>query len=529
MLSILTITLNLSSFLLLILGARLTLQWAQQTGYRPERYRKRLFDPLLPLYKKSGFLTYGVISFAMVLLAWSISTTLSLVTLMIATIQLCYRTYKKVSNEKKPLVYTQRVKRLCIALSLTTFLCAYILSTNLFEFTLPITTALIPFLMFVTLFIVKPIENRINQFFLDDARKKISSLSQLTTIGITGSYGKTSTKLALSQVLSQELLTLCSPGSVNTELGLARIVREEIKNIHQVFIAEMGARQKGDIALCASIVKPKFGIITTIGEAHLETFGSRENIARTKYELIESLPSDGVAFFNADNDFTKEFVGKTHCKSVTFALKNTDADFQVREIKTNSSGSSFTLYVKENSKEYQFQTSLLGAPNIYNLAAAIAVATELGISFEKIQFAVREVKPAEHRLVLMKKPNNTLVIDDAYNSNPVGFKAAVDVLESFAPRNRILVTPGMVELGDREFDLNKEVATYAATKCDAAVIVGSEQRRTALKEGLLAGGLDKELLKEANSLAEAHSLIAALSKGNDIILFENDLPDLYGG
>jgi UDP-N-acetylmuramoyl-tripeptide--D-alanyl-D-alanine ligase len=363
-----------------------------------------------------------------------------------------------------------------------------------------------------------PIEKRIADGFVKDARRILSEMPRLTVIGVTGSYGKTSVKNFLAAMLGAKYNVLMTPGSYNTTMGVVRTVREMLRPSHEIFIAEMGAKNVGDIREICELVNPTYGVITSIGEQHLETFGSIDNIIATKFELADAIPTDGTVFLNWDNPHIRSRA--VDAPTVTYST-DVQADYRASDITLDSHGCQFTLTTPDG-ESCRYTTRLLGVHNIQNLAGCMAVAHRLGVSLKEMVYPVRMLKPVEHRLQLL--PNG--FIDDAYNSNPAGFRGALDTLAAFDAQ-RVLVTPGMVELGERQDTLNRELGEYAATRCDYAVLVG-EKQAPPLKEGLLAGGFPAENLFVAKNLQEGLTWVNALPpEGQRIVLLENDLPDNF--
>ena len=350
--------------------------------------------------------------------------------------------------------------------------------------------------------------------------KILNSMDNLTVIGITGSYGKTSTKNFLASLLAARYNVLMTPESYNTTMGVVRTVREKLLPVHDVLIVEMGARRPGDIAEICELVRPKYGIITAIGEQHLETFKTVENIIGAKFELADYIPDDGLIFLNGDDEYIKN--KKTGKPVVTYSVRaGSGCDYTAFDISVSREGSRFTV-AAPGGERCVFTTKLLGAHNIQNITGCIAVAHRLGIPLSELVLPIRRLKPVEHRLQLL--PNG--YIDDSYNSNPAGFRAALDVLSQFDGQ-RVLVTPGMVELGERQYRLNRELGAYAASRCDYAVLVG-EKQAPPLREGLLEAGFQEERLFIAPDLHKAIEIVNSLpNEGQRTVLLENDLPDNY--
>ena len=424
---------------------------------------------------------------------------------------------------KKPLVVTARVKRLFATMYglLAVLLIGCRFAPYLFSVCVLTVISLLPWLwVLLGNALNAPMEKAIANGYVKDARRRLESMPDLTVIGITGSYGKTSTKQCLHALLSVRYNVLMTPESYNTTMGVVRTVREQLRPSHQIFIAEMGAKNVGDIKEICDLVSPTYGVITSVGEQHLETFKTVDNIIATKFELADALPASGRLFACGDNDYIRNRVAtKAPACPVTlygFAV----GDVTVSDVRVDAVGTSFTVTAKGEAQT--FTTHLLGAHNIQNLAGCIAVAVHLGIPLKELVYPVRRLKPIEHRLQLLQNG----FIDDAYNSNPAGFRSALDVLGGFEAQ-RVLVTPGMVELGERQDALNRELGAYAADKCDIAVLVG-EKQAPPLKEGLLSAGFPAENLHVVATLQQGLALLNTLPvNGKRIVLLENDLPDNF--
>ena len=244
-----------------------------------------------------------------------------------------------------------------------------------------------------------PIEKLVYFYYLNKAKTKLASMPNLKIIGITGSYGKTTSKNILNDILSTEFNTLASPLNYNTPYGLMRTVNNYLDKFTDIFIAEMSTSKKGDIRKLAKIFKPQYAILTKIGVAHLETLGSQENIQKEKFSLIESLPENGIAVLNKDDEWQVNYKIKNNCRVIWVGIDN-DADIRATNIKLSHEGSTFDCIIK--GQKYHFTTKLLGKTNIYNILAAIALGVEFGIENDKLEMAVRRVKPTEHRLELKK-------------------------------------------------------------------------------------------------------------------------------
>lgn len=440
----------------------------------------------------------------------------------------------KIDQAKKPLVVTPRVKRLYITFSVialiftlcvNAILVKYLLG-NLYFLTVSISLFflyfLTPFFILLANFINKPIEKRLNNYYINDAKRILSESEDLKVIGITGSFGKTSTKFFLNSLLQCEYETLMTPQNFNTTLGVVKTIREDLRPTHEIFVCEMGARNVNDIKEICDIVHPEIGIITSIGEQHLESFKSIDNIINTKFELVDALPEDGLAFLNYDNEYIRN--KKIDKPFKTYSLDN-ESDYKAKDIKFTNDGTMFTV-VLDDGREQRFQTKLMGLHNILNITACIGLCYSLGITLEKLVVAVKKLESVPHRLELRKSGGIT-IIDDAYNSNPNGAKTALDCLSNFEGK-KILITPGMVELGEREYELNKEFGAYATNKTDEVLLIGKD-RTIPIYEGLVENGFNKDKIRVFNSFDTAFSYCTQLKNYTDkvTVLIENDLPDNY--
>ena len=506
----------------------------QQNSYRPERYKKwlensgestsfiKLFGIFLALF---GLAAFGVIRF--VLIAYIIYA-------IVVSAKLGKQKYKK------PLVVTNRIKRLSISIIFITFIivgAVVLLSLNgmfgkpraLFSIciTLLFVLSFSNVIIFLSYYLCKPLENRINKKFYEKAKAKLESLPNLKVIGVTGSYGKTSTKHFLHAILSEHYETLMTPGSFNTTLGVVRTINEYLKPYHQAFIVEMGAKQPKDIEEICRLVNPEYGILTSVGPQHLETFGTIENVRNTKFELIDSLPSSGWAILN--NDYPMIAMRDVeNCNVLRYSClgKDNNINYYAHNVHYSSQGTSFTLEGPDNFSE-DFQTQLLGEYNIANLTAAIAASILLEIPLSIIKYAVARIEPVEHRLSLRPLPSGILIIDDAYNSNPVGSQMAVEVLAEISRGKSIIITPGMIELGEKQFELNAKLGQHIAEKnIDYVVIVG-QYNKEAILTGLERNDYPTERILYFDTFNEANAWMIAFCNPGDTVLIENDLPDTF--
>ena len=440
-------------------------------------------------------------------------------------------TYYAMKNEqtKKPLVVTKRVRRLIY----TTLICYLILfiiirmifkPSNLYLYITLIGAAC--YLQFFVIWIVniinKPIEKVVFYYYKIKAMNRLSSMNNMPVIGITGSYGKTSSKNILADLLNVRYNAFATPKNFNTTYGLINTINNYLDKFNDYFIAEMGAFKRGEIKEICDLVKPKYGILTCVGTAHLESFGSRENIQKGKFELIESLPSDGIGILNGDDPYQRSYQLKNNCKIVWIGIESEEVDIRATNIELSHKGTSFDCIV--DNQKYHFETKLLGKANVYNILASIALGRELGVSMEQLMIGTKKINVIEHRLEL-KKYGNINIIDDAYNSNPVGSKMAIEVL-SMMPGKKIVVTPGMIELGPDEYKYNQEFGKQISEVASDVILVGASQTK-AIYDGLLEKSYPKEHIHIINDVKQAFPLMQKLEEKETYVLLENDLPDIF--
>lgn len=516
----------------LILNFKFQIQMFQQNSYRIPRYWRWL--------KGNLGSAWSLVDIACLFLIFSTLLTAPLSAIAVAIVAIVKIAIILRKKYKKPLVFTKRVWRLY---SLTTLLVlggyiamilisahkdgswdGYAPSTIVLGFMLCLSVCSFAPLIIADI-ILMPVEKMIQQRYVRDAKRILRSMHDLKIVGITGSYGKTSTKHYLHRILSEKYDVLMTPGSYNTPMGVVRTIREYMKPYNEVFICEMGAKQKGDIKEICDIVHPQMGIVTAVGPMHLESFKTIENVQSTKFELVDSLPTDGLAVINNDFELcATRNIG--NAESIRYAVTNPDnADYRATDIKYTPNGTTFTIEGPEDFR-LPIETRLLGECNVSDLLAAICIAIALGVDAEKIRYAVGSLEQVEHRLSIKHTPGGVTIIDDAFNSNPAGSKMAVDVLSHFKEGKRIIVTPGMIELGDEQYNLNKTLGCHIGDNLDIAIIVG-EYNRDALVAGVKETSFNVDNLHTVANFNEAQKLLASILRAGDTVLYENDLPDTF--
>ena len=431
----------------------------------------------------------------------------------------------KKPKEKKAFVVTARIKRVyatCLILIIIVTIFANIFEGKKVLIVLNICAIFAYIFVYIVNLINKPIEHEIRKGFCKKAKKKLKEMPDLKVIGITGSYGKTSTKYVINTILSQKYNTLMTPESYNTTMGVVRTINEKLTSLHQLFICEMGAKYIGDIKEITDIVNPTYGVITAIGPQHLDTFKNLENVKKTKLELVDSLPENGIAFLNWEDENVRK--SKITKNVVKYGLTD-DADYYATNINITERGSSFDVVIPEKDS-IRIKTRLLGDLNVLNIVGAVAIADKLGLSSDEIKSGVKFIRPVPHRLELKQNPNGSIIIDDAYNSNIKGAKMALDVLKSFNHKKRILITPGIVELGNKAEEINKDLGKHSAHSADYIILVGAQQT-VPIYNGIIEEGFPDKQLYIAKNLQDALSQMNRIITPDSVVLLENDLPDNY--
>jgi len=531
------------------LRAKFFLHIFQQKGYKFNEFRNWLIE-----HWNQRVITPEHVLFLVIIagMLWLLSTTITgssaiVILSMFGIFWFGRFSYYKGERKKKPLVFTARIIRLTIPYML---FCSFIpLSLTYIAYTgnIPFTpygfdlsgfltadiyilsigwmlgNATVPFWIFIAGAITQPIENRIHRHFIKQAKGKLSRMPELKVIAITGSYGKTSTKFMIRDLLKERMNVCATPGSYNTPMGICKVINNDLEATHQVLILEMGARYEGNIDELCDIAEPDIAVITNVGIAHLETFGSQDAIARTKSTLVRRLKPGGTAVLNVDDERVAQMAGlRDDIEIIRTGIDN--GEIRASDIRYNHEGTRFS--VSRNGIDEDFSTKLLGAHNVQNMLLAIGVADIFGIRLKTMALAVSGIEPVEHRLEL-KKEGDLYVIDDAFNSNPVGAKNAVEILSRFESGRRIIITPGMIELGELEEKMNYQFGqAIGEAELDLVVLVGSN-RTEAIRKGIASTGYPDEKVRIAGSLFKANDIMKEFARSGDVILYENDLPDTF--
>lgn len=531
------------------------LQMFQQHGYKTDEFSgwilQRFYSRVITA--EHGLFIVVVFSLMIWMSGWLTSTAITLVLSIYAIFWFGGRSRFQAGRQKKPLVFTARMKRLAsfqgaflivfIYMVADLSLTGRLLNTPLvirdqgasllqvdsefLLFGLVLVDMSVPLFLFLAGWALKPVERWIQSRFKRQARNRLESMPDLKVVAITGSYGKTSTKFMIRDLLRERFRVCATPGSFNTPMGICKVINNDLAATDQVLVLEMGARRRGDIRELCRIARPDLAVITNVGTAHLETFGSKEAIAREKSVLAQEVNPAGTLVLNGDDETVLAMEEVSPAKTVVIA-GTTRGVITAEEISYDETGTRFTLVLDEPDgirTRQPIGMKLLGRHNVQNFLLAAAVARSFGLRPETIALAAQEIQPVEHRLEL-KQWNGVTVIDDAFNSNPEGARQAVEILSSFQTGRRILITPGMVELGEIQEEENRKFGHHiAAAGLDLVLLVGPRQT-TPILLGIREQGSD-ENVRVVSSLYEANELLKEWIRDGDVVLYENDLPDTY--
>ncbi|MCU0476907.1 MAG: UDP-N-acetylmuramoyl-tripeptide--D-alanyl-D-alanine ligase, partial [Anaerolineae bacterium] len=379
-----------------------------------------------------------------------------------------------------------------------------------------------------------PVEEATRRYYVGKARATIKRINP-KVVGITGSYGKTTTKNFVADLLGGQFRTYPTPKSFNTMLGVSRAINADLTDNYALdyFVVEMGAYFPGEIRRICGLTPPHIGIVTEVGPMHLERFKTLERTMTAKYELIAALPADGVGIFNWDNDYVRRMMQKGHPQTRIGVSKTADPAHppaEVRLIATDIGetldGLTFTLHDAQTGEVQRFEVPVAGEHNVTNLMCAVAVGLHAGMTLKALAARAKLVKPSEARLVTQRTAQGITVINDAYSANPIGARSALRALALHSGGRRVVVTPGMVELGDLMEPENRSLGEFMAGQVSDVILVGVERTRP-IAEGLRAAGFPAERVLAVERLSEAIAWTQAHLAAGDTVLYLNDLPDTY--
>lgn len=496
-------------------------QMLQQNSYFPSRYIKWVKDN----YGISSVFAF-LISSLLFCFGFYWIQTIFIALVLIINIFLAINVQKK---SIKKLVFTGRIKRLYSAAFILLAVCIVLYAvlenstfSRIFSTIAFLLSFISPLLVLLSWLLTMPIEKAFSAYYINDAKKILKSHNNLKVIGITGSYGKTTSKFILTRILSEKFNVVCTPQSFNTPMGVVRTIREELKPQTEIFVCEMGAKNVGDIKEICDIAEPDLGLITSVGPQHLETFKTVDNVYKTKFELADAVTNkNGQIFINGNSN---EIINRTDREKYVIYGTEPEFNYNAENISYGRNGSTFEVTL--GNETVKLTTKLLGLHSIINITGAAAIAHTLGVPADDIKFAVASLKPTEHRLELKTSVNGSLLIDDAYNANPEGCLEAVRVLGSFEGMKKVIITPGLIELGDKEYECNYNLGLEASKYCDIMIFVG-QNRSKPMVAAAKDAAFKEENIFVADSFMDAMNIYTKFADNNTIVLLENDLPDNY--
>ncbi len=383
--------------------------------------------------------------------------------------------------------------------------------------------------------LMQPLESALRQRYLRQASRRLATI-QPRIIGITGSYGKTTSKNFLRDILSLRFRAYATPKSYNTLMGISLAINRDLANDFRTeyFISEMGAYVEGEINRICQLTPPDIAIVTEVGPQHLERFGTLENVRKAKYEIIKNLPADGLAVLNWDNEHVRAMAAAGYPSTILTVSRQLSAEaaraegisWLAKDTQETLEGISFTVAHIPSGEQAKIKTALVGEHNVTNLLLCIAVAFHEGIPLRDIALRVRHLQPSESRLVRQRTSAGITIINDAYSANPKGAASALKLLGMHQDGARLLITPGMIELGDLQDEENRKLGLLAAQQATDIILVGKAQTAP-IADGILSTSFDRARLQVVETLKESIDWYQHNLKAGDTVLFLNDLPDTY--
>jgi len=379
----------------------------------------------------------------------------------------------------------------------------------------------------ITQLLLLPLETWKKRGIIAAAATRLSSFSNLTVVGIAGSYGKTSMKTIVAHILKGAKKVLATPLSHNVPMGVAEVIDLELDEKVEVFVVEMGEFYRGDVRELCRMVKPNIGMITGLNSQHTERLGTIEKAAATLFELADWFRQHpeknilGKIFLNSEDENIRHHVASHGLENEVVFYSPNQGDFQATNVRFTEEGTMFDLQTPSLPLA-TCRLPLLGTGQITNVLGALTVATRMGVPLEHLLKRLESLPQIPHRLERKVWENGMLLIDDAFNSNVDGFRQALDVLGKLPRTNKILVTPGIIELGNQTKNVHEELGKIANQICTRIVLVGRSERTEAL-----ASALDPAKTIWINGIHDLWPMIPTLCPDpkDSIILLENDLPE----
>lgn len=490
----------------------------QQCNYRADEYAKCFFSSLAEEWQKLVFCSACLCVYSLAAAAAPKLWIVAAVDLaFFAGVTIIYRAKSKIRVKAK---FTKRFTRIFVVGFLFFFAinaCVFYFAKRfgLLAYALPITAisvTLIPLSLIFGAAINYPYDRIKYLLTIRGAKKKLSENKNLKVIFVTGSFGKTTTKRYLYELLKGDYKTVATPKSFNTPIGLCLSIKA-INEDTQIFIAEAGARRVGDIKTLCRIVRPDISVVTGIAPQHIETFGAVENIIAEKEEAVKNLKVGGFAVISVETTGGRIICDRATADKILVGSGET-ADVKFRNVKFSAYGSSFDIMCGE--KTLEITAPFVGIHNVVDFTLAAAVAIKLGVRAEKIENVAKTLTPPKHRFSVSVSGNGVTIIDDGYNANIEGIKSGAESLKYFGGK-KFAVFSGIVEGGTKSYELNSEAGRVLSENCDRLIAVGR------LADEILSCAKGER----TEDLDGAKEILKKEVRRGDTVAFFSDLPDRY--
>ncbi|MBI5122922.1 UDP-N-acetylmuramoyl-tripeptide--D-alanyl-D-alanine ligase [Candidatus Roizmanbacteria bacterium] len=423
---------------------------------------------------------------------------------------------------RKPLKFTLKIKLITALASLLILFISLFLSKILVNDTYQLIIllgiyALGLYFSYIFLIIIDilffPVDFFVKELLVFLAKNKLKKLNNIQVIGIAGSYGKTGMKDLIATVLEEKYQVVKTPESVNTPVGIAKLILKEVNEKTEILVVEMGEYYPGDIKNICSIAPPQIGVITGINEAHLERLKSIDNSVRTIFEIVQNMKPNGILLLNGQDKLIKNHYKKFIARQEIYLY--------------HAKGK---IEFNEDAPGYIYQKiffPVLGQYNLDKINGVIYLAKKLDLTPPEIEAGLKKIKTPAHRLQsILNHEKNILVIDDSYNGNPDGVEEAIKTLSLFKKRRKIFVTPGLVEMGNKNREVHQRIGQRLNDVVDLVILIKNSVTPD-IEEGLIKAGFNQKNILMCDSMMEAQNNLNNIIKSGDVVLFQNDWPDNY--
>lgn len=470
--------------------------------------KKLFFSPLL-LCKLLGIFSFGVVIYdSRLLLSYQVFIGIIFFLQALLTLQEI-----KKRTLKRP-VFTIKAS---VIVFLTIAIVYFFFSFPLLEESLWILMIdrLSPFLIIFFVFLFSFPTELYRDFQVGRAAQKLRLHRKLLVIGITGSYGKSSTKEYLAQILKKKFRVLKTKGTNNTPIGVANTVLSGLQSKTEIFIVEMGAYKRGEIAEICRIVRPKIGILTAVNQQHVSLFGGLDNTSSAKFELIESLPKKGLAIFNGNNQNAYNLYQKTQRNKILYlcGTPSQKADILGVNVKAEKTYSTFDVLLRR--KKIRFKAPIIGGHNVENILPGIYLAFRLGMKEDEVRDAISSLTPPLHTMA-RHEVGGISFIDDTFNANPQAVMAALAYMKIYTGK-KIMVLQPLIELGKDSFFQHQRIGKAIGDVCDYLLLTNKNYQK-AILDGVKKG--KKKCSVYTGSTLEIVQFLHKHTKKRDVIVFE---------